>query len=352
MHKYLGGIVLGDTPLGRSVDRAVRVEDVAREAGVSPITVSRALRTPELVKPETRQRVAEAVARTGYVVNSIASSLRSGRSAIVTVFVASLRNAHFANAIQGTLDAFEGSRFRLMFAQTGEDDELGPDAVESVAPFRPAGVIFTGVVRNPQSRALLQALGAPVVEMWSDSGSPLDMYVGSSTREGGRLMGDYFGRGGWRRIVYCGHVRGRGAERLDGFRAGLSAHGIAVALVHPMNGTNGLGEGMAAFDDILAECPDCDAIFFGTDIMAIGALLRARQRGIAVPGQISIAGYGDLEFARLVEPPLTTVRVEDYLLGRRAGEMLLSRLGGAELTEPVIHVPVTLEVRGSTSPPD
>jgi LacI family gluconate utilization system Gnt-I transcriptional repressor len=332
------------------VGRPVRVEDVAREAGVSPITVSRALNTPGKVRPLTRQRVLEAVARTGYVVNSIASSLRSGRSNIVAVFVSGLRNAHFANAVQGTLDAFEGSRFRLLFVQTGSDDELRPDLIESVVPFRPAGVIFTGVVRDPGARALLQALGAPVVEMWSDGGRPLDMFVSSSTREGGRLMGAYFGAQGHRRVVYCGHVSGRAAERLEGFRAGLAEHGAEIAMVRAVTGASSFAEGAAALDDVLAGCPGCEAIFFGTDIMAIGALFSARRRGIAVPHELSIAGYGDREFARLVEPPLTTIRVEDYLLGRRAGEMMLGRIEGAELTEPVIYVPVTLEVRGSTAP--
>ena len=99
---------------GGRAARPVRVEDVAREAGVSPITVSRALSAPHKVRPETRERVMAAVLKTGYVVNSIASSLRSGRSSTVTVFVASLLNPHFAAAMQGALDAFEGSRFRLM----------------------------------------------------------------------------------------------------------------------------------------------------------------------------------------------------------------------------------------------
>src|SRR5690606_27569977 len=97
----------------------VRVEDVAREAGVSPITVSRALNTPSLVREETRERVNQAVARTGYVVNSIASTLRSGRSKIITVFVASLQNPHLSAEAQGIIDAFEGTLYRLMFSQTG-----------------------------------------------------------------------------------------------------------------------------------------------------------------------------------------------------------------------------------------
>ncbi len=330
-------------------DRPVRVEDVAREAGVSPITVSRALRTPDLVRPETRQRVADAVARTGYVVNSIASTLRSGRSSIVTVFVASLQNPHFANATQGAIDAFEGSRFHLMFAQTGYSETLKVEAVESALPFRPAGVMFTGVVRDEGMREQLVRLGVPVVEMWGDGVNPIDMLVASSTMEGGRIMGRHFAERGFRRIAYCGHTTARGGERLIGFREELAKVGAEVALVLPREGTSNFGDGMGAFDEILAALPDCDAMFFGTDLLAVGAILAARRRGIRIPEQVSLAGYGDLDFAAHIEPTLTTVHVSDYQIGRIAGDMMRMRLENEAFDTPVIHVPLRLEARESTA---
>ncbi|MEO8758411.1 MAG: LacI family DNA-binding transcriptional regulator [Devosia sp.] len=329
-------------------DRTVRVEDVAREAGVSPITVSRALRTPDLVRPETRARVTEAVAKTGYVVNSIASSLRSGRSSVVTVFVASLQNPHFASAMQGALDAFEGSRFHLMFAQTGYSEQLSPDVVETLLPFRPAGIMFTGVIRQDETRAALRKLGVPVVEMWGDRPDPIDMLVGFSGRIGGMLMGEHFGRQGFRRIAYSGHTRERGHERLEGFREGLRPFGVEPAMVLAKEGTRGFADGMAALDEILVQMPDCDAVFFGTDILAVGAIIAARRHNIEVPRQLALAGYGDLDFAAHVEPPITSIHVSDYEIGRTAGDMMLKRLNGDVLTEPVIQVPVRLVARRST----
>ena len=142
----------------RSANRPVRVEDVARVAGVSPITVSRALSYPEKVREETRQRILAAVAETGYVVNHFASSLRSGRSSIVTVFVSSLLNPHFATSIQGIVEAFEGSGFHLMFAQIGYTELVEIDVVNNAMPFRPAGVIFTGIIRAEKTRELVSRL--------------------------------------------------------------------------------------------------------------------------------------------------------------------------------------------------
>jgi len=324
------------------------VEDVARVAGVSPITVSRALSYPEKVKEETRRKVAEAVAQTGYVVNSFASSLRSGRSSIVTVFVSSLLNPHFATSMQGLVDALEGGRYHLMFAQTGYSEMLDMNVVASVLPFRPAGVVFTGVVRSDATRRSLAGLGIPILEMWGYRPDPVDMLVGFSNHEGGRLMGDHLGTQGYRRICYCGHTVDRGAERVAGLRAGLAGHGAELVNVLPMEGTRQIGDGVAAFDAIRAEVPDADAIFFGTDILASGAVLRAAELGVDIPGEIAIAGYGDLDFTAHMRPALTTIHISSYEMGRAAGLMLRRRLDGQAVEQPVVVHPVALVARRST----
>ncbi len=328
--------------------RTVRVEDVAREAGVSPITVSRALSAPHKLRPETRARVMEAVARTGYVVNSIASSLRSGRSAIIAVFVASLENRHFASAVQGALDAFEHSRFRLMFAQTGYTEALGAALVDAIKPFRPAALMFTGVQLEPAARAAVAALGVPVMEVWSDSTAAIDMAAGASIEAGARLMGAHFAARGFSRVAYCGHTDGPGSAGLRGFRQGYEAAARPVGHVQALEGTGTFARGMAAFDAILEALPGCDAMFFGSDVLAAAALAQARARGIAVPDAIAVAGYGDLDFAAHMQPPLTSIRVSDYDTGRLAGQLLRQRLEGTMPADPVIQVPMELMLRAST----
>ena len=321
---------------------------MARVAGVSPITVSRALSHPDKVKDETRQRILAAVAQTGYVVNHFASSLRSGRSTIVTVFVSNLSNPHFATSIQGIVEAFEGTPYHLMFAQIGYSENTEIDVVNAALPFRPAGVIFTGVVRAEATREALDKLDIPFLEMWGHRDDPIDMLVGFSNADGGRLMGRHFGRQGFRRIVYSGHTTERGAERIGGFRAGLAEHGAELGHIHPMEGTRGIIDGMRAFDDILASQPDCDAIFFGTDILAIGAILRANERNIPVPEHVAVAGFGGLDFTGHVRPPLTTLNIEGYEMGQTAGGMMLARLKGESVERPIFDYPITLLERQST----
>ncbi len=332
----------------KNANRPVRVEDVARVAGVSPITVSRALAYPDKVKEETRQRILEAVAQTGYVVNRFASSLRSGRSNVISVFASSLLNPHFASSMQGILDAVEGSSYHVMFSQTGYSERLEADVLESVLPFRPAGVVFTGVIRSEQSRLALQRLGIPVMEMWGSRPDPIDMLLGFSNYDGGHKMGRHLGQQGFRHIAYSGHTTDRGAERVTGLQAGLAEFGADISLVYPMEGTRQIADGMDAFDAILAQLPDCDAIFFGTDILATGALLRALERGIPVPGQVALAGFGGLDFTEHVRPSLTTLNIEGYKMGLEAGRMMLARLDGKPVERPIFEYPITLLEREST----
>ena len=329
-------------------DRAIRVEDVARVAGVSPITVSRALRTPEKVKPATLERVLEAVKETGYHVNAIASSLRSGQSAFVTVFVASLQNVHYAEAIQGMLDIFEGSRFHLMFAQIGYAEDLSAGPIRSMLPFKPAAVVFSGIVRDEGARHFLRSLNVPILEMWGETDEVIDMLVASPGREGGRLMGEHFGEQGYEHIAYVGHTSTRASHRIAGFETGLAQHGKKVSLLVPAEGNQEMEDGARALGEVLAKLPDCDAIMFGTDVMAAGALVRAQELGLAMPDRIAMAGYGDLFFASHTRPRLTSIHTGPYEVGQIAGKLLRQRLETGKVDKPVIQVPLRLEVRGST----
>lgn len=328
--------------------RAVRVEDVAREAGVSPITVSRTLSAPHKVKPETRERVTAAVEKTGYVVNSIASSLRSGRSTTVTVFVASLLNPHFAAAMQGALDAFEGSRYRLMFSQVGYIEGLKADITETIRPFSPAAVMFTGIPMRDEARDALRRLNVPVMELWSGADDPIDMVAGGSIEGGARLMGEHFVHQGYRHIAYAGQTHVPGGIGLAGFRKGIEAAGGTLGFVLPVEGTGTLSAGIVVLRQILRDYPQCDAIYFGSDLLAVGAQIAARERGVEMPGQLAMGGYGDLEFAQHLMPALTTVHVSDYETGRLAGVALRARLEGQPLAGPIIQVPMHLVVRDST----
>lgn len=327
--------------------RTVRVEDVAREAGVSPITVSRTLSAPHKVRPETRELVTAAVQRTGYVVNTIASTLKSGRSSIITVLVPNLQNPHLANTLQGLVDTFHGSRYHLMFIQTGWDDDLSPEIVESIVPFRPAGIVLVGVECSRDTSRQLMDFDIPVVEVGERSHA-VDVLVQTSSFEAGRLMGEHFGENHFATIAFCGHTLGHGAERLRGFRAGLDRYGLEPALILPIEGNQSFEDGVASIRDIRRREPKCDAIFYGSDVLAFGAMMEAQNIGLGVPADVAIAGFGDLDFSRHLRPSLTTINISDYDSGKAAGEMMLTRLAHNSLSRPVANLPVHLQARSSS----
>lgn len=331
-----------------SAGRTVRVEDVAREAAVSPITVSRALRTPDKVKAETRDRVLKAVERTGYKINSIASSLRSGQSHFVSVFVASLQNPGYGAAIQGLMDAFEGCRFQLLFSQLGYSEDLDSGRLRDLLPSRPAAVIFGGVVRDATGREFLRSLEVPVVEMWGDVSEPIDMLVKSPSYRGGVLVGEHVAAQGYRAIAFVGRNDMRAIPRISGVAQGLKQHGQKLALTLPLTGDQTMDKGMTAFDEVRRQLPECDAIIFGDDTLAAGAILRAQELGVPIPGKVAIAGYGDMFFARHTQPGLTSVHNAPYNVGNLAGRLIRERLEGRTDAERVVEVPLFLVPRGST----
>jgi len=328
--------------------RSVRVEDVAREAGVSPITVSRALSSPDIVKPETRERVMRAVEKTGYVVNTLASSLRSGRSSLIAMFVSNIENPHFARATRGCADALENSGYHLMMAQTNYSALQEADFVGSVLPLRPAAMVFTGVVQAPTTRTMIRSRNVAVMEMWDHVDDPMDMLVGFSSVEGGRLMGQHFGRAGFKRIAYVGRTKDRGAQRLAGFKAGLAETGAELGFLAPLDGHPPVvSDGVQAFRTVIQKYPECDAIFFSSDILAVGASLAAA--GNDTYGRIAMAGYGDAGLAEALPTPLTTVHVSSYEMGFRAGKMLLRRLNGEPIPDKSVLLPNELRIRESTA---
>jgi LacI family gluconate utilization system Gnt-I transcriptional repressor len=303
-----------------------------------------------MVRAETRARVIAAVQRTGYTVNPIASTLRSGRSHVVTMFVSSLRNPHFANAMQGMLDAFEASKYHLMFAQLPGPDEDQSKLLDSVIAFRPAAFVLSGLVTDPSLRQSLRGLGVPVMEMWEETEDPVDMLVTARAAEGGRLMGEHFVSRGYRRVAYCGHTAGRGASRIEAFRDALRAGGAELGHVESLTQPRDFADGLKVFDHIRQALPGCDAIFYGSDVTASAALVAAANQGLRVPYDIAIAGYGDLDFAGHLNPSLTTIRLSDYDMGYAAGRMLLRRLDGGRVAPAIVYTPLQLQARQSTAP--
>lgn len=323
-----------------------RIQDVAKAAGVSAITVSRALRQPERVAQPTRAAVQRAIDRLGYVPDLVAGALASRKSRVVGAIVPTIAGAMFADTVQGMSDALHGEGYELLLGAHGYDLAEEQALVQAFVGRRADGLILTGAQHAPETRRLLAAAGAPVVETWDLGRRPIDMTVGFSNFRAAKAMARHLVERGYRRIAFVsGVLRGhdRSRPRRDGFRAGLSG-GPASLLELQAAGADMRG-GAAAIVELLARRPDLDAAFFVNDVMAAGALLECRRRGWAAPGRIAIAGFGDFEVAEAAG--LTTVRISGYEIGRRAALMLAARLSGQTVSPATVDLGFEIVARES-----
>lgn len=322
-----------------------RMSDVAREAGVAVVTVSRVLNTPEAVKPATRQRVQEVVHRLGYVQDLTAGSLASSRSRIVGAVVPTLTNAWFADTMEGLASELAPAGYQLMLAQSQYHEQSEQGLVQAFLGRRVDALVLTGDTHDAGLRDQLTTISIPVLETWSLPDKPLDMAVGFSNEAAGRLVGEYLCNRARRRVAFIGADERRSLLRLEGLREGLAQDNVAVELVQP---PSTMEAGRAALAGLLSREPDTDAVFCSNDILAVGALLHCREQGIEVPARLAVVGFSDLPIAQATWPALTTVRVDAREIGRVAGRMLLQRLMGLEASPPVVDLGFSLVKRSSS----
>lgn len=327
--------------------------DVGRRAGVTPMTVSRALRDPAKLAPETLQRVRAAIKELGYVPNSLAGALSAKRSSkIVAALIPSLQHQIFADMVTGLTDALRRDVYHLVLGATGylpaEEDML----VETFLGRRPDAFLLTGTIHSRRSVDRLSRTGMPIVETWELTQRPIDMVVGFSNEAAAHAMTLRLAACGYRHIAYVSgptRVDDRARPQEQGYRRALAELGYPVLPIRSLGKPTAprLEEGGRLLRDVLEMSPRPDAIFFSSDIYAVGALIEARRLGIAIPEQIGIAGFHDLEIGRLVDPPLTTVHVPSYEIGLLAGQNIAARLAGKPAA-PETTVPFVVVERGST----
>jgi LacI family gluconate utilization system Gnt-I transcriptional repressor len=330
-----------------------RMEDVARLAGVTKMTVSRALRDPGRVTPATRARIEQAMADIGFVPNRNAGSLTLGTTRIIAALIPTIHHAVFAATVQGMADAMRPQGYHLLLGDTRHAREEETALIDAFLSRRPDGLILTGVRRPPESRRRLERAGLPIVETWDLSTSPIDMLVGFSNRRAGYAMTRHLLDCGYRRIAFINGQR-QNNERVQRREAGYVQAMREAGLAHRVETLSGnsvhVSDGRDALRHILDDRPDTDAIFCTNDIFAIGALTECRRRGISVPDQFGVAGFHDLEGGAAIQPALTTVRVPAYRIGWEAAGLILGRLSGMITTAPKIELPFEIVIRESTRP--
>jgi LacI family gluconate utilization system Gnt-I transcriptional repressor len=311
---------------------------VALLAGVAPITASRALKTPQQVSDVVRKRVADAVARTGYVPNLLAGGLASTRSKLVAAVVPTISGLVFLETVQSLTEALAERGYQLMLGQAGYSGNREDALLGAIIGRRPDGIVLTGVLHSAEGRRRLLGSGIPVVETWDLTPTPIDMLVGFSHSEVGRSVALYLHARGRRRFGVVTGDDERACRRSDAFCATARTLGLAPVAVAQVPTPTTLQRGRDGLADLLARQPDVDAVFCSSDLLALGVLTEARVRVLDVPGRLAVVGFGDLEFAAALQPALTTVHIKGAAIGRQAAQFIVDRAEGREVPQRVVDI--------------
>jgi LacI family repressor for deo operon, udp, cdd, tsx, nupC, and nupG len=329
--------------------RKPRIGDVAERAGVSTATVSRALATPDQVKPKTREAVMKAVRETGYVLNVAARNLRTSRTHAVLAVLPDASNIFFSQVLRGISGTLHQHGYSLVIADTANDPEREREHAEFIRGGRVDGVLLLNG-RSLPSPVAKRGGTLPTVSLCERiSGSKLP-HVETANRDAARAMTEVLLKLGHRRIGYLSGPPANVLEhdRFKGYRDALAAKGIAhdPQLVQPGDFSIGAGEAAAIAYLALPRLPD--AVFACNDAMAMGLIRGFTAAGVSVPDKISIAGFDDIEFAAAYNPALTTVRQLRGAIGARAAAMLVDLMQGRQLDRSEIRLPAEVVMRDST----
>ncbi|QJQ96756.1 MULTISPECIES: LacI family DNA-binding transcriptional regulator [Halomonadaceae] len=305
----------------------VTLQQVAAAAGVSAITVSRALNTPDRVNDTTRARILATIERLGYVPNLVAGSLASARSPFIAVIVPSLANAVFIEVLGGLQETFEAQGHQILLGNTDYDLQREYQLVKTFLGWSCSALVTAGLRHNTACHGLLKNSDRPVMEIM-ELGDALDLNVGLDHRAAGRCMARHLLERGYRNIVYGGACLAkdyRAQMRFEGHREVMRQTSLAMPLVE-LERMSSLDAGAAALTEVIERYPKADAIHFANDDLATGALLHAQRLGLKVPEDIAIAGFNGLPLGQHVTPRLTTIQSPRKEMGRLAAQQVLERL--------------------------
>ena len=327
----------------------ITIDDVAARAGVSPTTVSHVYSGHRPVRDETRLLVHQAAKELGYRPNAVARSLRMRKTRTVMIVLPDITNPFYPVFARGVQDTLRKDDYHVLLCNTDSRESEERLFLNEAVSRRLDGLVFMGYWVTTEELLEVAATGVSVVHL----GQPGDEATVDCVWSGDRVAAEQataylLGRYGGSVAFIDGTMEAAvSRSRAAGYRDAFAAAGHEVPAGFEVTEdftTEGGRRGMAL---LLGGAAPPRAVFCANDLMAIGALEEARRRGLDVPGEVAIAGYDDIDSARLVTPALTTVRNNPDLLGAACGDLLLSRMGGDDAAPREVLIQAELVVRES-----
>ncbi|MET1411457.1 LacI family DNA-binding transcriptional regulator [Roseibium sp. HPY-6] len=336
------------------MQRAVTMKDVAQQAGVSVMTVSRAFKQHASVGEETRKRILKIAEDLGYVFDSNAATFRSQRTGFVAVAIPSINNANFADTVGALSEVLKDADLQVLLGYSNYDIHEEEGIVEQFLKRRPEAIVLTGGRHTERTRRLLDRANIPVIETWDLPEKPIDHVVGFSNAATMHDLVRHLVSSGRTRIAFIGGDTDgdtRGADRRRGFiRAmedqGLSSERLIGAGAPPIS----MREGADAMARLLEIYPDTQAVICVSDLSAFGALTECARKGVKVPEDIAVAGFGAYDISSICVPTLTTIDPQPLEIGEKTGQLIVQLLrSGETVSQARIGITPQLSIGESSS---
>lgn len=314
--------------------KPVTLNDVARHANVSAMTVSKVIRNTGSISKSTYAKVHEAIAHLGYVPNRLAGSLRQDQTPLVGVIIPSIHNTIFAEILSGINQVLHSRGLNTMISTSEFNADIERELVLTLLSWKPSGLILTGgITRTASLKKILAAQKCPIIQLWDNDHPGFDMSIGFSHFEAGKIMAEHFLDKGYTRIAYVGTEHHRdvsAANRLKGFQEHLLKQGIKVRKHVLEQGPQLPQTGREATKELMEKYSDTQAIFYHNDTMAQGGLAYLYHSGYQIPSQVAVAGFNGTSLQNSIEFRLTTIDIERYQVGTFVGESLFELMDGKE----------------------
>jgi LacI family transcriptional regulator len=329
------------------------LEDVARAANVSTATISRAINTPDKVALQTRLRIQNVVREFGYTPHSGGRTLASNRSNTVGAIIPTMANAMFASGLQSFQEELSTAGVTMLVASSGYDGRHELSQIQSLITHGADGLLLIGDARLPETREFLALRRIPYVISWCYRPGSKLLFAGFDNHKAAYQMTMEVLNQGHRQIAMIAGIskhNDRARNRIKGVKQAIKDFGKNARLLSVIETQYSQALGGDAFTQLMQQSNTPTAIVCGNDVLAVGAIVRARQLGIAVPQDVSITGFDDIDLATAVCPSLTTVRVPQNRMGQTAARLLLELLSTGK-KPPSIELDTEIIHRESLGPP-
>ena len=334
--------------------KKINIFDIAKKSGYSTSSVSRTISNPTSVSKKTRDKITNIIKRMGYVHNSLAGSLKSGKSGFIIAIIPTLRDSIFTDYIRAIKEQLRKKGYQLLIGVTDYNLEREEEIVMKFLSYKPEGLIIVGTQHTSYTNSILLASKLPIVEIWNITDKPLDVVVGFSNFSAGYQITDYLLSLKYKKIAFAtpdrNHMKieNRSKRRLSGYLSRIKEAKIKPIIFYYSEPQDHRTCGSEILKQYKKDKSKIDCIICGSEDSGITLLSTLLFYKMKVPKNIGVAAVGNAEITSLIHPQLTTIDFKAYEIGKIAAENLIARINNLEIKRRIFDVGIELIKGGST----